>query len=269
VRLTFLGTCSGTEPVPGRRHASMAVEHRGDLFWFDAGESCSYTAHIAGLDLLSTRAIFISHTHMDHIGGLPNLLWTIRKLDGVARGMPRLHPDQPIGMEGRTVSVLIPDLKVWEAIRTILQGTEGGFSINFALEAQAYGDGTVFTHNGLTVSALHNRHLGIPEPGRPWRSSSFRVDADGKSFVYSGDVAHVSELAPLLDGCDLLLMETGHHKVEEVCAYVKESGHGVRRLGFIHHGLAILNDPAGELRKAVGILGPDTFIAYDGMTLDL
>ena len=108
MRIRFLGTCSGTQPMPGRKHVSFTVEQGGGVYWFDAGEGCSYTAHLAGVDLLSVRAVFISHTHMDHIGGLPNLLWTMRKLQGLARG-------EPNSLAGKTVRVFIPDLKVWRS----------------------------------------------------------------------------------------------------------------------------------------------------------
>ena len=80
MNIHFIGTCAGTEPMPGRKHASVVLESQDHLYWFDAGEGCSYTGHLMGLDLLKTGKIVISHTHMDHVGGLGNLLWNIRKL---------------------------------------------------------------------------------------------------------------------------------------------------------------------------------------------
>ena len=97
----------------------------------------------------------------------------------------------------------------------------------------------------------------------------------GKSLVFLtkpqplGDVASIDDIDAFLDNCDLLLMETGHHRVEDICNYLKDSRKTPRKLGFIHHGRAILCDPEGELQKASGILGDRAFIADDGMTLDL
>ena len=80
---------------------------------------------------------------------------------------------------------------------------------------------------------------------------------------------HISELADLVgDGCDLLLMETGHHDVTEVCAFVQDSGWEYGRLFFIHHGLAVLADYEGERQKAKGILGDRVDLAYDGLAID-
>ena len=75
MKLYVFGSCSGTEPMEGRHHTSVAFEINDRFYWFDAGENCSYTAHLMGVDLLKISDIFISHTHMDHIGGLANLLW--------------------------------------------------------------------------------------------------------------------------------------------------------------------------------------------------
>ena len=260
MQLTFLGTCAGTEPMPGRKHTSFVIEYGGEVFWFDAGAGCSYTAHLLGIDLLAVRAIFISHTHMDHIGGLANLLWDIRKINSRCRDPSRR-------ISGKRIDLFIPDLQVWQGIMQVLRATEQNFEIDFKLEAASYGDGSIFSSAGFAVSALHNRHLGTPPPGKPWKSHSFRIEAAGKRVVFSGDLKEIDELEPLLDDCDLLLVETGHHRVEDICAYAREKP--VKRLGFLHHGRAILADPDGEARKARRIFGDQVFLAEDGMRIEI
>ena len=260
MKITFLGTCAGTEPMAGRRHSSFVVEHGGGLYWFDAGESCAYTAHLLGIDLLATKAIFISHWHIDHIGGLPNLLWTIRKLNTRSELEPKPWHDM-------TLSVFIPDMGTWKAVWELLNRYA---DFTFTIEPSRPQDGLVFEGDGLKVVAAHNRHLGEAAEGEPWESFSYRIEAeDGKSVVFSGDVADTSELQPLLGGADLVLMETGHHTVQDVCAYLRDSGLAPDQLGFIHHGRAILADPDGELKKAKSILGDGVFLAEDGMVLEL
>ncbi len=255
MRITFLGTCSGTEPVRDYRHVSLAISHSDKIFFFDAGESCSYTAHLLGIDLLSTRAVFISHCHMDHIGGLENLLWNINKLDGMAQ-------TNPSPMAGREVKVFIPDELSWEGVSKVLSATEGGFSTKFGIRMKLPEERLIFEENGFKVSALHNGHLGRDENGRHL-SFSYKIEAGGKTIVYSGDVKEVSELEPLLQDCSLLLMETGHHRVENICSYIKEKAPRVENLGFIHHGREILASPEAELEKARKIMGDRVFIARD------
>ena len=262
MKLTFLGTCSGTEPMPGRKHTSFVVEHAGGVYWFDAGEGCSYTAHLLGIDLGAVRTVFISHTHMDHVGGLGNLLWNMRKLTTVDGEIAER-------LRGSTIRVFIPDLDVWRHILGVLGGTEGGFKIDYHIEAQRVRDGVIFEENGLRVEALHNLHLGEPDVPDDWKSFSFRIEAEGKRIVYSGDVRDVRELSPLLDDADLLLMETGHHQVEAVCRSLQEMNKVPERLGFIHHGREVLDDAHAALERARAVLGDAVFIADDGMRMQL
>jgi len=72
-RFKILGSCSGTEPMIDRHHTSIVLEENGRNYFFDAGENAVHTAHTQGIDLTRTRAIFISHSHYDHIGGLTEL----------------------------------------------------------------------------------------------------------------------------------------------------------------------------------------------------
>jgi L-ascorbate metabolism protein UlaG (beta-lactamase superfamily) len=152
----------------------------------------------------------------------------------------------------------------------MLRGTQGGFELDFEFVPHLVADGLVYEQDGLRVVAQHNEHIGVPAPGEAWRSFSYRVEGNGRSLVHSGDVKHISELAGLMgDGCDLLLMETGHHDVAEVCEFVRENGWNYGRLLFIHHGLAVLADYEGERQKAKAILGDKVDLAYDGLMVEV
>jgi len=256
-RIHILGSCSGTEPQPGRHHTAWVLEHGGQLYWFDAGENSSYTAHLMGLDLLAVRNIFISHPHMDHVGGLGNLLWNIRKLTSV-RKVGSLAP----------VTVFTPSLTQFAAIRATLAETEGNFKCCFPLQAKPAADGILLDDGSVRVEARHNLHLGIPADGN-WKSFSFRITAGGKTIVYSGDVRSIDDLDGWTRSCDWLLMESGHHSLPEVCLRLREKKAEIGHLLWVHHGLAVLGDPAGEPARAEAVWGAPVMIAEDRMSVPL
>ncbi len=263
MKITILGSCAGTEPMPGRHHSSFTIEHNDSLFWIDAGEGCTYTAHLSGIDLLSTRAIFISHPHIDHIEGLPHLISILEKLNS------RADPTSNV-LTGKTIDVYIPELEVWEAIMKMNKYTFPAYdNNNIEYKPTCYKDGIIFDEKGLKITALHNFHMGKPQKGEPWLSYSYRIEADGKCFVYSGDLGGPEDVDPLFDSCDLLFMEAGHFQVDKVCRYLKEAGKSFDQLGIIHNGREVLADAQGELQKGRDILGDKVFISEDGMVFDL
>jgi len=261
--LHIFGTRSGTEPYPGRRHTAFAIEYNGRLYWFDAGEGCSHTAHTMGVDLTRLRKVVISHPHMDHVGGLGNLFWTVRKLAG--RGFPP---------RSREIELFIPDLCVWEGVLLTLRSAWESIGAHFSVHAREYEDGLLFDDEGFRVTALHNRHIPHEE-GAPWRSFGFLIECNepeartSKRVVYSGDTKGVEDYAPLMDGCDLLLMETGHHHPPEVARELLDRGIFPGNLAFIHHGRDILDRYDEQVRALDGIAPGRYIVLNDAMTLEV
>lgn len=233
VKLKYLGTCSGTEPIENLHHVSFVLEVNGVNYWFDAGENCAHSAHVSGIDVMKTKALFISHTHVDHTGGLPLLLNTIYKL-AICYNRKLISND--------TLKVFIPKKEVLDAAITIMARQKRD---DVKIEYNPVKDGVIFEDENVKVTAYHNYHLynkGKYESGRyGWHSFSFLIEADGKRIVFSGDVGCPYELNALLEKpCDLLLHETGHHKVKDVLDYAR--ARGVKQLTFIHHGAEIVSN---------------------------
>ncbi len=259
--LHILGSCSGTEPYPGRHHTSIALETGGSLYFLDAGENCCHASYTLGLDQLRTEAVFISHTHMDHVGGLPHLLWNLRKLC-------TLSPENEARMRGRRVHVYLPDLQVFKAVYQMLLASEGHYQTVFQLEPHLVEDG-LLCGGPLQAEAFHNLHLGEPAPGGAWRSFSFVFQAEGKKVLYSGDFGELPELLPHAKGADLLFLETGHHRACALCQELLDSGIEFGRVVFYHHGVEILQDYEGELALARRVLGDRVLFTNDGDRVEL
>ena len=256
MKLIFLGTCAGTEPMKDRKHSSFVLETAGRLYWFDAGEGCSYTAHNLGLDLLAVHKVVISHTHRDHIGGLGNLLWNIRKLTYVKKRK----------QDSDTVEVYIPSMEVWSGLMTVLRNTEFGDDFDNHLQAFETQDGILFDDGFLRVTAHHNHHIA-PKDGK-WRSYSFLLECEGKRIVYSGDVKAYSDFDCLMgDGCDALILETGHFVIQDAWEYARDKNIG--KLYFTHNGREILYATEACQEKVRSLWGDRAVICYDGMTEEL
>jgi ribonuclease BN (tRNA processing enzyme) len=249
MKIYTLGTCAGTEPLPRRQHAACLFEINQKYYWFDAGSGSSRTAFLNNIDTTLVDKIFISHRHRDHTGGLPDILWNIQKIKGM-KGLD--HPQK--------VDLFLPEQKIWDCVRSMLNLEWGDL---FELNPVVYSEGLVYQDENVTVEARHNHHL--EDPGSEhFTSFSFRILAEGKKIVYSGDVRKYTDMGEWLEDCDLLMMETGHHKASEVCAVIRNDKLGVKKILFVHSGREIINDYDGAKARAEAAWGGSISIAEDG-----
>ena len=251
MKLKLFGCCSGIEPVPKYNHTSFAFETGGEVYWFDAGEGCSDTAHLMGVDLTRVSNIFISHTHMDCVGGLFNLLWFMFKLSGWYQ--------KPLPNDGK-IGLFIPNSEAWKGILQMLMHTREGCPWDTDVLMTQIKSGLLYQDKNIEVTAFANGHP---------HSFSFRIKGDGKTVVYSGDIKELSDLdAALQMRCDYLLVETEHHAIKDVCEYVNTKA-AVENVIFLHHGQEVSCDIQKSRLIAQEYANCNVFFGEDGDSINL
>ncbi len=264
MKIHIWGCLSGTEPMPGKHHTSWALEKDGFFWWFDAGENCARTAHLQGYDVRKIKKLFISHSHGDHTAGLYHLFMTMSKLNSLD-----CRYDDSISVPPTEFECIVPDPEIVELNKKILFFLTSEERSSLKIGVRQTQPGVLTDADGVFVECIRNHHIEPLSDGRG-ASYSFRIKAEGKTIIASGDVRSSDDLAPFLEeGCDILLMETGHHSAPRLCQVWKERNYKIGKVVFIHHGREILKDPADVAGRCAINRGEPVIIAHDGMELEL
>ncbi|MDP9357581.1 MAG: ribonuclease Z [Chloroflexota bacterium] len=294
IDLLLLGT-GGMLPLPDRWLSSLLIRCQGELTLFDCGEGTQIPWKRFGWGFRRLGAICLSHTHADHVAGLPGLLHSLANADrsdpvhlfgppGTARvveGLCRIAPHLPYELTVRELD----GGEIFALPGGLVGRTTPG---KHALPCLAY---RADLPRARRFDAQRARALGVPQDrwrdlqrgkSASWSGGSARPDdvlgpeRRGVALGYVTDTRPMPTLPAFLRGVDLLVCEgtygnpedavkaiqNRHMTFAEAARIARDSR--VRQLWLTHFSPA-LTDPEAWRGEATAIF-PDTTIGYSGLT---
>lgn len=303
IEITLIGT-SALLPLPGRALTAALLTCGGRSVLFDCGEGTQTAARRAGVSLMKTDLIALTHYHGDHIFGLPGLMQTMCSL---GRTDP-LFITGPEGLEEALAPIL--ELAGWTPYDIRLIGLpEGGIRMAdlmdgwpeearlcaFPTEHRTPSRGYCFTLS-RAGKFLPERAVALGVPKALWGplQKGHGVTFDGRTvlpeqvlcaprkglkFVFSGDTARCGALTAAAEGADLAILDATYAE-DEQAELAESHGHmnfaqaaqtaamaGVKELWLAHFS-QMIGEPEAFIDNAKRSF-PNTVCGRDGMSKTL
>lgn len=291
-------------PLPNRHLTSVLLRREGELFLFDCGEGTQVSLRRLNLRWKKISVIFISHTHADHVTGIPGLLMLSSQVDR----------DDPLYIIGP------PKIAEYiEASRKILD-----MYINYEIIVQEItAPGIVYKGDGFHVRCFPLSHtkpcygftleeemrpgefhpqkaqeLKIPV-GRLWgrlqKGETVKLEdgreikpADvmgpprqGRKFSFVTDSLAIPEISTHVIGSDLFvcegmfeeaLTEDAHskkHMTAVEAAKIAASSQGIKKLALIHYSPRYTDYELKKVLEEAQMVFPNTLLSKDRMVLPI
>jgi len=290
-------------PLPNRHLTSVLLRREGDLFLFDCGEGTQVSLRRLNLRWKKISVIFVSHTHADHVTGIPGLLMLSSQVDR----------DDPLYIIGP------PRIAEYiESSRRVLD-----MYINYEIVVREItAPGVVYSGEGFHVRAFPLRHTkpcygyALEEDKRPgefhvekaealgvkrgpkWAAlqSGQTVQAEdgtdvlpaqvlgpertGRKFSFVTDTLAFREIADEVAGSDLFVCEGMFEKALEESAREKRhmtaeqaaclaKAAAVKKLALIHYSPRYTEYELKQVIKEAEAVFPSTVLSRDRMVFPI
>ena len=200
MRVTALGTGMPNLITGAQKASGWYVElGNGEKFMFDLGSGTMENLAKLRPDWSKVDKVFASHLHSDHVGAFAELY-----IGGWMNGRyTPLHFYGPSGSEPRlgTEAFVENQVKAWA---WDIEGRRTGFPIAggkvIANEFDFRTEGVIYEKNGVTISSYPAIHI---LDGSVW----FRLDWNGRSFVFGGDTSPNKWFVKYAKGAELVVHE--------------------------------------------------------------
>ena len=196
MKLTILG--SGTSvPHPERAASSYWLETTKGSILLDIGADAGHRMAEEHLDWPNLDSIWVSHFHLDHMGGLAPFLFGSK---WAPQMQSRTKPLRIFGANGlRRIIEAMSDSNNYDLLEQV-----------FHVEIVEVGPDADFE----IISGVAAKTFSTPHTEE---SLALRVkDEDSKTFVYTSDTGFSEDLIPFAKDADLLLMECSFRKNKPV-----------------------------------------------------
>ena len=196
-----LGTNGGPVAEIGHAQPANALQVGKDIYLVDAGDGASGQLVKAGFKLQQVQAVFLSHLHFDHTGGVLGVLGS--RMQTNTRSMLTIYG--PPGTREFVEGLLAGMAPIMKAAYG-MPGQEWQANV----EVKELVDGSIVELKGVKVTVAENSHFAIPESANApekAKSLSLRFDLADRSIVYTGDTGPSENVEKLAQGADLLVAE--------------------------------------------------------------
>ena len=246
MQITTLGTSHGS-PTYSRFSSSTLIETAGQAYLVDAGSPVHALLVRANKSVDRLRAVFTTHMHEDHAGGLPGLCKHFIK--------ERRDPQS-------SLRVFLPDQKACEPLDAWCHALCFDWP-NAAVSLEVAGEGEIYADDRITVNAERTRHMAL-ENGAP--SFAYAIRAEDRRVVFTGDLsADFSDFPALArdQACDMCVCEATHYDFHVAASVLKDSP--IRQL-VLNHVHDPWHGPDGErqLLEILRDLPYPVHVAHDG-----
>jgi len=294
----FILGCGGMMPLPNRHLTSVLLRREGELFLFDCGEGTQVSLKRLNLRWKKISVIFISHTHADHVTGIPGLLMLSSQVDRddplYIIGPPRIA--EYIETSRRVLDMYINyEIVVKEITEPGVVYSGDGFHIRcfplrhtkpcFGYTLEEYlrpGEfhpekaGALGVPRGPLWSKLQNGETVKSESGADVKPQEvLGPPRSGRKFSFVTDTLAFPEIAPEVAGSDLFvcegmfeneLAEDAHakkHMTAVEAAHIAAAAGGVKNLSLIHYSPRYNEFNLKQLLKEAGEIFPATTLSRD------
>lgn len=299
----FVLGCGGMMPLPYRHLTSVLLRREGELFLFDGGEGTQVSLRRLNLKWKKITAIFVSHTHADHVTGLPGILMLSSQVDRdeplYIYGPPKIVEYIESSREVLDMYINYPIIVKEITAPCVCYEGDGFYIRAFPLKHTK-------TCVGYTMEELDRpgefdpekaKILGVPV-GPLWaklqRGESVTAGngtivesqqvvgpaRSGRKFSYVTDTQYLPSIAKEVQGSDLLIcegmfaqefaeqaLEKKHMTAQQAATIARDAK--VDQMGLIHYSPRYTDRELKQLLDEAQRVFPQTVLTRDRMTFEI